>query len=679
MRSHNCRGILHRALWFGLGVLLAMPGLTSVTLAQPTGPGMILPKKAKATLAAYKAAGWIPLQEPDSRFVPGTIFRALPGQWPQWISSLESCGVPKTVLKPSRNNSGAFTSNGESVYAASAVLALPGISPGAGFSSAHSAVIQQSDAGASAIDIIKVGAWIRQNHTAFSDVCRSYLSKPNTYVAQESYRVGNGTYVLKDKKDVSLSLQGLLVIAPSASVKKTGESSLTLTVPVYTAVHGAVYANDLLELMTAPSRGVLNYADSEIDSTLPDIQEETGGSTRGIAPVGNPGTQTDQGGGQGQGQGHYYALVIGINRYAQFPQLETPLNDAKSIGQVLQTEYGFVVQQLLDTDATREQILRALDHYRNSLAEDDNLLVYFAGHGFNDTKISRAYWLPVDAEKDTFSNWISATDITDRARAFPAHHVLIIADSCYSGDLTRSIDLPAETASSLHDAYIARMNQRNSRQIMSSGGDEPVSDSGCPGHSIFACVLLEDLEKPQWNSFTGQDLFNQIQVSVVGRSRQTPYYKYIADSGHDGGDFIFSVKSVQATIGGGGTVIEPIHHQPLPPNDAEKDAVQTTLTAYQDAYDLKDIDALKQVWPGLSKQQIKNIEKTFDQTTAIKVEVRQTRIVINGNNATVQGDQWERYTYQGDRRPPTVDHVNIELSKDQQKGKWIVLAVNKQQ
>ena len=348
-------------------------------------PGHVVPKKAKATLAAYKAAGWIPLQEPDSRFVPGTIFRALPGQWPQWISSLESCGVPKPVLKSTRNNSGAFQYNGESVYAASAVLALPGVSPGAGFSNAHSAVIQQSDAGASAIDIIKVGDWIRRNHSAFSDVCRSYLSKPNTYVAQESYRVGNGTYVLKDKKEVALSLQGLLLISASASVKKSGETSLTLTAPVYTAVHGAVYANDLLELMAAPSRGVLNYADSDIDGALPDVQEEPTTQHRGIAPAGTTPSQPDQ------GQGHYYALVIGINDYAQYNKLETPKDDATAVAKTLREGYGFSVEQL--SDATRDQILGALDHYRGSLGENDSLLVYFAGHGFNDTKINRAYWL----------------------------------------------------------------------------------------------------------------------------------------------------------------------------------------------------------------------------------------------------------------------------------------------
>lgn len=673
----RCQDAMRRS--FFLAVLMLAGPLAWCAEGQGDGPGMIVPKKAKATLAAYKAAGWVPLQEPDSRFVPGTIFRALPGQWPQWISSLESCGVPKAILKPTKNSSGVFQYTGESVYGASAVLSLKGISAGPEFKSAHSALIQQSDAGASAIDVIKVGDWIRQNRGSFSEICRSYLSKPNTYVAQESYRVGMGTYTMRDKKDLALNLQGLLLISASASVRKSSETSLTLTTPVYTAVHGAVYANDLLELMAAPSRGVLNYADPEINSALPNVQEEASVPTRNVGPAGSSVEQSEQ------RSGKYYALVIGIDKYSQLPQLETPENDASDVAKLLQQGYGFQVEPLLN--ASRDQIIQALDRYRNSVAENDSLLIYYAGHGYNDRELKRAFWLPVDADKDTFGRWISATDITDRARAYRARHVLIISDSCYSGDLTREVergfnvtrgvDMNSDV-SAAHDVYLSRMDQKKSRQVMASGGDEPVSDAGCPGHSIFACVLLENLLKPDWSSFTGQDLFQKLQVSVIGRSAQSPRYDFIQNSGHDGGDFVFSQSASNGILKGAGgnpiVVVQRVHIVP----DQEKEAVQGTLIAYQDAFDLKDVDELKKVWPTLTKQQIKNIEKTFDQTTAIKVEVRQANIQINGATALVQGEQWERYTYQGDHRPPTVDHVKIELAKDQNKGKWLVTAVDKQ-
>lgn len=238
------------------------------------GPGMPPADQAKATAEAYIAGGWVPLQEPDSRFVAGTIFKAVPGQWPRWVSSLETCGVPKDVLNAVSNNSGAFKYTGDAAYGANAVLTIRGVTPGPRFSEAQTATLAQSDAGASAIDIIRVGEWFRKNPAMFSGLCKTYLSEPNTFVAQESYRVGSGTYTLKDSKNAALNLNGLqtkiLTLSADANAKITGEASLTLTVPVYTAVHQAVYANDMLDLIENPTRGGnLTYGDSEINKTIP--------------------------------------------------------------------------------------------------------------------------------------------------------------------------------------------------------------------------------------------------------------------------------------------------------------------------------------------------------------------------------------------------------------------------
>ena len=172
------------------------------------------------------------------------------------------------------NNSGSFKHTGDASYGANAVLTIRGVTPGPSFGEAQTATFAQSDAGASAIDIIKVGEWFRKNPRVFSGLCKNYLSEPNTFVAQESYRVGSGTYTLKDSKNAALNLKGLqtkiLILSADAHAKITGESSLTLTVPVYTAVHQAVYAQDMLELVVNPERGGgLNYGDAEINKSLP--------------------------------------------------------------------------------------------------------------------------------------------------------------------------------------------------------------------------------------------------------------------------------------------------------------------------------------------------------------------------------------------------------------------------
>ena len=121
----------------------------------------------------------------------------------------------------------------------------------------------------------------------------------------------------------------------------------------------------------------------------------------------------------GQG-GSYYALVIGINRYqAPLPALKTAVHDAEAIATMLNQRYGFEVKLLTDGNATRDNILGEMDVYRRTLHDGDSLLVYYAGHGYADNEEDKSYWLPVDAEQDTSSHWISADDLTNRMRAEP--------------------------------------------------------------------------------------------------------------------------------------------------------------------------------------------------------------------------------------------------------------------
>ncbi|MEW8468559.1 MAG: caspase family protein, partial [Candidatus Thiodiazotropha sp.] len=134
--------------------------------------------------------------------------------------------------------------------------------------------------------------------------------------------------------------------------------------------------------------------------------------------------------------GNYHALVIGNNQYKHFPSLLSASVDARETAELLRTKYGFKTTTLID--ATRYDMLSALNNLRETLTEKDNLLIYYAGHGELDRVNLRGYWLPVDAEPNSTANWISNIAITDILNAMTAKHILVVADSCYSGSLTRS-------------------------------------------------------------------------------------------------------------------------------------------------------------------------------------------------------------------------------------------------
>jgi len=137
-----------------------------------------------------------------------------------------------------------------------------------------------------------------------------------------------------------------------------------------------------------------------------------------------------------------HALVIENNTYVDLPKLGTARADAERIAGVLNRQYDYTVTLL--RDATRDQNFDAFDRLRRELGEDDNLLIYYAGRGWLDPDADRGYWLPVDARRDTRSRWLSNGDITDLLRATKARQVMLVADSCYSGTLTRGIKIGSE-------------------------------------------------------------------------------------------------------------------------------------------------------------------------------------------------------------------------------------------
>src|SRR5205085_6955239 len=144
----------------------------------------------------------------------------------------------------------------------------------------------------------------------------------------------------------------------------------------------------------------------------------------------------------------------------------------------------------------------ALSSYRHELTPDANLLICYAGHGYNDKDADKAYWLPIDATRDDVSNWIIADEITTGIRVIPAKHVLVISDSCYSGTLMRSGIREELSHISEREQFLQRMAAGYSRTLMASGGDEPVADSGSSGHSVFAAALLRGLSEMDKGAFT---------------------------------------------------------------------------------------------------------------------------------------------------------------------------------
>ncbi len=228
------------------------------------------------------------------------------------------------------------------------------------------------------------------------------------------------------------------------------------------------------------------------------------------------------------------ALLIGNQTYREFPRLETPQADIDAIARLLGKHYGFSDVVRL-TNATRYEMLSALSALRLRSSVDDQVLIYYAGHGYLDPVTSRGYWLPVDAQPQNLANWLSSGDITDTLAGLAARHAMVIADSCFSGSLLRA---PGVVGLQDRAGLLNRLASRRSRTIMTSGGLEPVIDDGGGQHSVFAAALLRGLNENTGVLEAGR-LFVHVRDRVSLHAEQTPQYAPIRSAGHDGGDFLF--------------------------------------------------------------------------------------------------------------------------------------------
>jgi hypothetical protein len=229
--------------------------------------------------------------------------------------------------------------------------------------------------------------------------------------------------------------------------------------------------------------------------------------------------------------GNYHALVIGSNNYKYLPKLKTAKSDANAVAKTLKSKYGYKVKTLIN--ATRIDILDAFDEYREILTKDDNLLIYYAGHGYLDESDNRGYWMPVDARPNRRGAWLSNADITGTLKALKANHVMVMADSCYSGTLTRGLSIKKRSSD-----YVREAVKKKTRVVITSGGLEPVADKSGGNHSPFASVFLNVLNSNN-GVLDGTKLFNKMRRPVMLKADQTPAYADVRKAGHEGGDFLF--------------------------------------------------------------------------------------------------------------------------------------------
>lgn len=240
--------------------------------------------------------------------------------------------------------------------------------------------------------------------------------------------------------------------------------------------------------------------------------------------------------------GDYYALIIGIDEYTgEWKKLNNAVNDAKTIEKLLASKYKFdKFRTLYNSAATRKEILQEFEWLVANVKPEDNVFIYYSGHGEFKKELNKGYWVPFDASTTSVADFISNNDIQTFLSGIKSKHTLLVADACFAGDIFRgkTISVPFENS----EKYYFKVHDLPSRKALSSGGIEPVMDGGRDGHSVFAYYFIKALQENDSRFYDATQLYDRIKIPVVNNSEQSPSLNPIKNSGDEGGQFIFIKK-----------------------------------------------------------------------------------------------------------------------------------------
>jgi len=237
--------------------------------------------------------------------------------------------------------------------------------------------------------------------------------------------------------------------------------------------------------------------------------------------------------------GRNIAVIIGIDSYiGAWQRLRNAVSDAKAVEALLRQEFVFDrILTLYNADASRDRIIQLFESLYDSLKADDNLFVYYSGHGVMDKRTDKGYWVPVDATTTSTSRYLSNNEIQNLLGNEPARHILLVTDACFAGDIFRgeTIGIPWDNSMT----YYKEVARCRSRRALTSGDVEPVLDGGRGTHSVFAYYFLKALSGVDGKFFDASRVYENLKIPVQNNTGQFPRFDAIKGIGDEGGQFIF--------------------------------------------------------------------------------------------------------------------------------------------
>lgn len=238
-----------------------------------------------------------------------------------------------------------------------------------------------------------------------------------------------------------------------------------------------------------------------------------------------------------------HALVIGTDRYDQWPSLRLAVRDARDVATELERRYRF--ETSLVVDGTAEQVRQAVEAYGHCpvsgprqvgrCGPEDQLLVFVAGHGHFDGVQGGVVLRDSAPASERFgANRLDFTTLQRLLECTGCKHVLLVMDICYGGTASERVAMSGRASRGGPAASTALEQLRyRSRRMLTSVGKAATSDD-----SPFAKALLGALRAPRDGILTLGGL-----VAAVEASGARPVYASFGLDDEPEGGFVLDARA----------------------------------------------------------------------------------------------------------------------------------------
>ncbi len=165
----------------------------------------------------------------------------------------------------------------------------------------------------------------------------------------------------------------------------------------------------------------------------------------------------------------HHALIVGVGQYSKASGAEPLLGVAKDMvtSRSMALAMGVPEQQIIelrDTNATKKNILAALDRLKQKVGAGEKVFIYFSGHGtsYSTKNGCEQGFIPYTQGKYTQDDLISEAEIAGYTSKISqvADKAVVMVDACFSGGVVASRTRSISQAANVRAKFVAPANEK---------------------------------------------------------------------------------------------------------------------------------------------------------------------------------------------------------------------------